>query len=383
LAFAVLLSARAHRTVLSTAVIFLVAGFLVGEGALHWVKPPGDDVIQSFSEVALFTILFVDGADVPVKELRNSRKLPGRALLFGMPLTILGMAVAGHFLLGLNFTEALLVGSILSPTDPMFVSSILERSSVPLRLRRLLSVESGLNDGIALPLVVVLLALLGHRQPHLGLALLEAGLGVVLGVALPVLLLWLEKRRIFEASPDYQPLGAVAIAMLLFGVTHALGANAFLAAFAAGVTIATMRPKFAGLLRNFGLPLAELLKLATLLVFGAVLSAPSLLKTGLPGLGFALIALLLARPLALVFALRGGGLSRREWLAAAWFGPKGFASLLYALLLLESHVPRGTWLFQAIALVIVLSIIAHSSTDVLVARLFPDEKESAKEPRAR
>lgn len=153
-------------------------------------------------------------------------------------------------------------------------------------------------------------------------------------------------------------------------VAQLLHVNVFLAAFAGGVTLATVHSEFAVEFRALGAPLAEALKLAALLVFGAKLRLPWLVQAGASGLLFAAIALVAARPIALVFAFIGGPLERKEWLAAAWFGPKGFASLLYALLLLHAGLPRSEFLFRAVALVIVSSIVAHSSTDVVVARVF-------------
>lgn len=375
---AVLISERANHSILSTSVVFLVAGFVVGRGAFGWVNiSPNDNVIGRFAEVALFTILFVDGAQLSVRELTKAWRLPGRALLLGMPLTLGGIAVAGHWLLGISWPEAFLVGAILSPTDPVFVSAILESETVPIRLRRLLGVESGMNDGIALPIVMVLLAVAGHRDVHPMRPILEAGLGLVIGVLVPVCLLLLESHRVFAASRQYEPLAGVAIAAVIFGLSRTVSANEFLAAYAGGVTLASMRPRFASASRQIGVPIAEAVKLGTLLIFGAMLSLPFLLSTGLRGAAFAVAALVAARPLALVFALLGGGLTRKEWFAAAWFGPKGFSSLLYALLLVQAQLARWEWLFQAIAIVIIVSIIAHSSTDVTVARVFAQGSKSS------
>lgn len=370
----VLLSARAQRTVLSTSVLFLIAGLAIGPGCFGWVDLSSrDDVVTRFAELALFAILFVDGTQLPIRELAEAWHLPGRALLVGMPLTLGGIALAGRLLLGLTWTEALLVGAILSPTDPVFVAAILEHEAVPLRLRRLLSVESGLNDGIALPAVMVLLALAGHRQLHPLRIGLDAGLGAVAGVLVPFVFLWLEGRSFFGAASTYRPLAGVAIAGVLYGVTRMIGINEFLAAFGGGITLASQRSEFAADFRRVGEPVAEALKLATLLVFGATLSLGTLRSPGLPGLAFTAVTLLAARPLALVLAFKGGGLTRKEWLAAAWFGPKGFASLLYALIMAHAGLPRGAYLFQVVALVITSSIVAHSSTDAAVARVFHDD----------
>lgn len=370
LMLATLLSERAARTVLSASVLFLGVGFLLGDTGLGWTALRARDPVSAeFAELALFLILLVDGSQLSLGELRRAWHLPGRALLLGMPLTIGLIALAGHVLMGMTWIEAFVVGAILSPTDPVFVAAILERESVPLRLRRLLGVESGLNDGFALPAVLVLLAIAGHRDAHVARIVIETAAGPVFGVLVPALFLWLEARGPFAASPSYRPLVGVAIGAVLYGLGKWLHGNELLAAFTGGVTLATLRPEFAQATRQVGAPLAEVLKLATVLIFGVTLSN-ELPNPGWLGIAFASAALLAARPLALVLALRRNQLSRREWLAAAWFGPKGFASLLYALLLLHAGLPRGDWLFGILAVVIAMSIVAHSSTDVIVARVF-------------
>lgn len=368
---AVLLSEYAQRTVLSTSVIFLVAGGAVGASGFRLVGFEANDAtMRFFAELALFGILFVEGTDLPLHKLSRAWRLPGRALLLGMPLTAGCIALGGHFVLGMSWLEAFLVGAILSPTDPTLVGELLRREAVPVRLRRLLAVESGLNDGLALPVVMTLLDILRRHKPHLWSTLGEGGLGIALGVIAPAAFTWLEKRSFFGASERYRSLGGIAVGCAVYAASNLLHANEFLAAFAAGATLATTSPALAAALTEVGDPVTEALKLAALLVFGAMLDIGQLLSTGVAGFGFALVALLAARPLALALALVNGGLTRAEWFAAAWFGPKGFASLFYALLLLQTEVPRGRWLFQPVALVIVLSILAHSSTDVLVGRRF-------------
>lgn len=237
--------------------------------------------------------------------------------------------------------------------------------------------ESGLNDGLALPIVLILLA---RRQTEPGVLVGEAGLGVVLGVAVPWVAVRLEQTRLFSAAPRYEPLLVFAVGLLLFAGGSLTHANLFLAAFAGGATLASLSTALRQAFHEFGETLSELLKLAALLVFGILMSPPFLAEVPLPGYVFALLVLFLARPLALAIALLGSRLDWREWVAAAWFGPKGFASVVYGLLILRGGVPDGDLMFHLIALVTVMSIVAHSSTDVLVARWFrhaadrPDER---------
>ena len=256
---------------------------------------------------------------------------------------------------------------MLSPTDPVFAAAIVGREEVPARLRRLLNVESGLNDGLALPLVVILLAIAGEGEFHLGAVVGEVTFGVVLGVLVPWAAIRLERTRFFSAHTTYAPLNAFAIGLLVLALSSITHANEFLAAFAAGITVATVGPEVREAFHRFGELVAELLKLAALLVFGALMSPHFLMEIPWTGYAFAVLVLVAVRPVALGIALWGSHLGWREWAAAAWFGPKGFASVVFGLLVLKSGLARGDEVFHLTALVITGSILAHSSTDVLVA----------------
>jgi NhaP-type Na+/H+ or K+/H+ antiporter len=369
---AVLISERAHRTVLSTAVLFLVGGFLLGPGVLDLIAlQPGDPLVGQLAELALFAVLFTDGMKAGIRELRSAWRLPGRALLLGLPLTLIITAVIAHLLLDLTWTQTFLLAAVLAPTDPVFAAAIVGREEVPRRLRHLLNVESGVNDGLALPVVLVLLAAAGGAQTGGWLLLEEIVLGVVIGVAVPWVVLRLERLPALAAQAAFQPLVTVSIALLVLALCLITHGNLFLGAFAAGVTVASTGPTFREEFEQVGELVTELLKLAAILVFG-VLMTPDFLFQEIPAVGwiFAVAALLVARPIALALAFVGAHLSWREQGVAMWFGPKGFASVVYGLIVLESGAPDADLLFHLVALVVVLSILAHSSTDVLIARNF-------------
>ncbi|MGY2067849.1 cation:proton antiporter [Blastococcus sp. SYSU DS0619] len=377
LAFAVLLfagvlfSGLANRTVLSTAVLFLLAGFVLGDGVTGVLAlEPGDEIVVGLAELALFSVLYTDGMRVGFSDLRNAWRLPGRALVLGMPLTFGVTALLAHYVAGLSWVQAMLVGAVLAPTDPVFASAIVGRPEVPGRLRSLLNVESGLNDGLALPVVLVLLSVLSRDEVDYGSLAGELALGIALGFAVPAVAVLLIRSRFTSATPMYAALGGLSIGLVVLALASLTHANLFLAAFTAGITIATFAPDVEKSFSEFGELVTELLKLAAILVFGALISPAFLGEIPWSGYLFAVLALVLARPLAIVVALARSGLPASEKAVAAWFGPKGFASVVYGLLILDAEVPGADAMFHLVALVIFASILAHSSTDVPIAHAF-------------
>jgi sodium/hydrogen antiporter len=370
LLISVSLSGLAARTILSSALMFLVAGAVLGPGVLGVDDIHADDqIVTVLADIALFTVLFTDGQRARLPALRESWRLSGRALGLGMPLTMVGIALPAHYIAGLDWATAFLVGAILSPTDPVFASALVGRSDVPLRLRRLLNVESGLNDGLALPFVLIFLATAQRAESRLGDVFTELVLGLVFGfvIAAAVTLAW--RLKVLSAEPRLQPLGPAAVAVVVYASCHLTHANPYLAAFAAGSTLASMDSVAADSFQQFGDLLSEITKFAALLVFGALITPVRL--SGLTWQEWLLpvIAILLVRPAALLVSLLWSRMPARERFTAAWFGPKGFASVVYGLLALQSGIPDRHTVFDIVAATIALSIVLHSTTDVPVAKL--------------
>ncbi|MBT2407857.1 MULTISPECIES: sodium:proton antiporter [unclassified Streptomyces] len=402
---AVLLSGLAARTVLSTSFLFLVGGALVSDGFLGLIHiTPDSDIVAVTADLALFAVLFTDGMHVSFPALRSAWKNPARALGLGMPLAFVFMALVTHYLVGLDWTTSFLVGAVLAPTDPVFASAIVGRKEVPARLRQLLNVESGINDGLALPVVLLLIAAAGPAAGSAGSAagsaeasaskiVLELALGLAFGVVLPLLVSGLVRFRLLGAEPKLQPLLPLATGVILYAACHLTHANPYLAAFSAGAVLASVSPESKHAFEPLGEALAELAKFAALLVFGALLTPRLFGDLPLGGYVAVILAIALIRPASLLLSLIGTHFDRREKLAAAWFGPKGFASVVYGLLVLQSGIPQAEQAYTLIAVCIAFSIIAHSSTDVPVARMFrvndlvgipdADEAEHHTEPQAK
>ncbi|WP_225810999.1 cation:proton antiporter [Streptomyces spinosus] len=375
---AVLLSGLAARTVLSTSLLFLVGGALVSDGFLGLIHiTPDSGIVSVTADLALFAVLFTDGMHVSLPKLRANWKNPARALGLGMPLAFLFMGLAAHFLADLDWTTSFLVGAVLAPTDPVFASAIVGRSEVPAKLRQLLNVESGINDGLALPVVLMLIGAAGPTtgtgDAEPGAIAVELLLGLVFGIALPLIVNRLVRFRLLGAEPKLQPLLPLATGIILYAACHLTHANPYLAAFSAGAVLAHASPEAKASFEPLGEALAELAKFAALLVFGALLTPHLFGDLSLGGYAAVILAIFLIRPASLLLSLLGTRISRREKLVAAWFGPKGFASVVYGLLVLQSGIPRAKEAFTLIAVCIAFSIIAHSSTDVPIARAFDVE----------
>lgn len=371
LLLAVLLSALAARSPLSTSAVFLTAGLIAGPLGLDLIEVERPTV-ELMAEIALFAILFTDGQHSPWRVVRDRWGPPALTLAVAMPLTFAIVTALGHWVAGLPWVAAAVLGAVLAPTDPVFASALVGRGDVPRRVRNLLNVESGLNDGLALPAVLLLIGLAGGDPGRwttdpwtLGA---EVVLGVALGIALPVAVWLLTCIPWVGATAQLRPLGASAVAVLLFGLCSALHANQFLAAFLAGATVATLSPETSESFRGTGELVTEVVKGGALLAFATLLDLGTLETAGWSGLLLAALVLLVSRPLPVMLALGGTSLSREERLSVAWFGPKGFASVAYAVIVAVSGMPANEKILALTAVTVFVSVVAHSSTDLVVAR---------------
>ncbi len=381
LTVAVLISARARRGVLSTTVLFLAVGFVLGSDWGILDIPDGSPLLHWTTEIGLFSVLLMDGMHAPRSALREGWREPARVLAFGLPLSVVFGFAVGLVLLDLPWLEALLLAAALAPTDPLLAEAIIGRESVPWRIRHTLNVESGFNDGLALPLVLVLLPLAGSGGEDIWVVVGHLAEGIAIGAVIPAVLIRLERTEVFGASERYRTLGIIALGLLVFGTASAVDANLFVAAFTAGITIGTLAPDAPGRFEPTGRAVTELLKLGAVFLVGAVLARHLLESVGWAAGLFAILMLVAVRPASVAIAMLGSSVPAKERFAVAWFGPKGFASVLYSLLVLRSGVPYAGELFGVATLTIGLSIVAHSSTDVLVARWVGRAPESERADR--
>jgi NhaP-type Na+/H+ or K+/H+ antiporter len=281
-----LVSGLAHRSFLSLTALFVLAGFVLGRGALD-VLPfdPGSAFVGDLALVALIVILFRDGLEVEAEMLQAAWRLPLRKLVLAMPITAGLVALAVHTLTDLGWTESFLVGALLSPTDPVLSSSVITNPRVPRVLRHSLNLESGLNDGLALPAVVALIAAL--RQDDFSwwqFVLQDVTLGLAFGVVVGLVAATLlpRPRGLAEGIRPHQvSLFALGAAFAAYGLAvMPPKGNGIIAVFVCAITLGIMRPDIRRTFEQRADDIVEIVKLGVFVVFGSVLTLHGLFGDG-------------------------------------------------------------------------------------------------------
>ena len=359
-------------TVLSISVLSVAAG--AGLAAADVVEfDPTENSIVYLIELALIVTLFADGLFVERELLFLHRTPPVRALLIAMPITLGLLGLLAKLLFPeLEWAEAFLLAAVLSATDPVVTSSVVTSQGVPEKVRHTLNLESGLNDGLALPFVLffLILAQPGGDAAAEGLELLgEAAVGAVIGVALGVL-----GGRLHRHSPGqgidhvYEGIFALGLGLLAFGLADVTFGNGLIAAFVCGISLGFAEHDIPDQFAEFSESVGSIFAVLTFFVFGAIIVGVGY-DSDVPALAaFIVGALLIARPVAIALSFIRAGVGREGTAFIAWFGPKGVASMLFALFVLNSTVPERNLIFDVAAYTVLVSIIAHGLTDTVGAR---------------
>jgi NhaP-type Na+/H+ or K+/H+ antiporter len=366
-----LLSGLAHRSFLSLVALFVLAGFVLGEGGIEVLEfDPGSGFVSGLAIVALIVILFRDGLEVEAEMLQTAWHLPLRKLVLAMPITAGIVAVTAHVVTDLGWTECLLLGALLSPTDPVLSSSVVTNPRVPRLVRHSLNLESGLNDGLALPAVLAFSAALRVGQDDFTwwtFVLQDVTVGFVSGIAIGYLASRLlpRVRGLAESIPDHQKsLYALGTAFATYGIAVLPPqGNGLIAVYVCAITLGISRPDLRATFENRADDIVEIVKLGVFVVFGALLTFDGLFGDGWAAVALVAATLLVARPAAIWAALAGTGVSTPLKAFMAWFGPKGVATMTFSLLVLSSGFEGDARIFNLAALCVFVSILAHGLTD--------------------
>jgi len=362
-------------------VTFGLVGYLLG-----FVKVDlSHEFIHGFLEITLILVLFTDASRIKLHLLVKQYGLPLRMLFIGMPLTILLGGFVAQWIFGFeSIWFAFLLAAILAPTDAALGQAVVSSKDVPVRIRQTLNVESGLNDGIALPIILVILALTkisigleGHGDNGVTHWLLFSGKQIIFGPLAGILVGYCGGKLISLAARSgwmhqtFQELGLLCLSFLSFGFAESVGGNGFIAAFCAGLTVGNTAINLCKYLYEFAEAQGQLLTLCVFLLLGSVIlpqfHSVSLFLVVL----YAVLSLTLFRMLPVSFSLWGVKLRPQSHLFLGWFGPRGLASVLFGLLMLkELEHPATELIFSIILATVFLSIFLHGMTAGPLSKLY-------------
>ena len=369
-----LLSGLIERSGLPQVAVFLALGAVLGPLGLGVLDLSlHSSALRVVATLSLALVLFTDAVSLNIAEVRRRASLALRLLGPGTLLTAAVIALAGWWLLSLSAASAAILGAALASSDPVLLRGLLRRRDIPADARHALQLESGLNDVVLLPVVLIAMAFLsqgqldgaGFAKLGLNLFILGPGAGILIGL-LGVAALDLIRKRL-GVRRDYESLYSLGIAFTAFAAAEAVHGSGFLAAFAAGMTIAVLDVELCDCFVEYGGVTAEMLLLFTFVLLGSSLIWTGFTVINGPTLLFTTITLLIRTPVYLL-SLLGSGVDTRGRLLIAWFGPRGLSSLLLILLPVFAGLPGSEQLFAICSLVVLVSVVLHGGSPMLLAR---------------
>ena len=377
-----LISRWVEKSIVTLPMIFMALGYLLSD-ALHLGTDP--ELLHSakrlLAEITLVLVLFADACHVRFSQMRANWQLPARMLLIGMPLTIaLGTVFAYLLNPASGLAVSLLTAAVLTPTDAALGQSVVSSPDVPPRLSQTINIESGLNDGLALPFVLMgaMLAAQALDPAHaagtetLGSKiLLQITLGPVIGIALGWALAWLMDWAGNRNSMAEPAAGVVFIstAFAAYLLAEVVGGNGFIAAFVGGMVFGNCYRHNIHFITEFMEGAGQILTMSSFLIFGAFLLPDGLAHVTWQAVALALLMLTVVRMLPIYISLSGTKLALREKLFLGWFGPRGLASILFTLIMMdEFDFPREEELLACVSMTVMFSIILHGFSATPLAK---------------
>jgi NhaP-type Na+/H+ or K+/H+ antiporter len=361
-----------QRTSVSGPMIFMAAGFLVGPSVLGLLDLGIEgETLKSLAELTLALVLFTDASATDLPVLRRFERLPIRLLLVGLPLTIglghvVGLAMFDH----LTVFEVALLATMLAPTDAALGQAVVTNPAVPPPVREGLNVESGLNDGICVPILFLFLAMAGEQASGagwvLGLQLMASGLGIGVGTGLVVTVAAMPVIRLAQArgwaDGVWIQIATIALALTCFAIAQLLGGSGFIACFVGGLLFGGRMREQREALMGAAEGAGGALSLVTWTVFGGAVVGPTLASIDLSVVLYAVLSLTVIRMLPVFLCLLGTASKLEDKLFIGWFGPRGLASIVFAVIVVGAELPHGEFLAQVVGFTVLLSIVAHGIT---------------------
>jgi NhaP-type Na+/H+ or K+/H+ antiporter len=368
------ISQRIQGTIITLPMVYTALGLILSGRVLGIIELDLEsELIRIIAELTLILVLATDASRIDVRMLIRDHSLPQRLLAIGLPLMmIIGTLVAAMLFTELTFWEAAALAIILTPTDASLGQAVVTNPKVPVRIRQALNVESGLNDGIAMPFLLLALSLAAAEQDPfglaywLGLALTQIGFGILVGLVVGFLggrfIKW--GQRSGWMSKGFQKISLLALALLTYEIAGLVGGNGFIAAFVMGMTAAstTRKEDTESLYEYAEVEVQGLMMLTFMIVFGAVLLPLALDQFDGTMLLYAVLSLAVIRLLVVGVSLIHTKVRPETTVFLGWFGPRGVASILYIFTVLDEDLAGETLIYNIVMLTVLISIFAHGVT---------------------
>jgi NhaP-type Na+/H+ or K+/H+ antiporter len=383
------IAGRVERTPISGPMIFTVVGLIIGPIGLGWLQPDLDNEgMRMLADITLALVLFIDAANSDLGVVKRGIRIPQRMLAFGLPLTILlGFGVGLILFDQLSMFEVAILATMLAATDAALGKAVISNKAVPARIREGLNIESGLNDGICVPILLLFIALAlgtdtGGSSITFAIKLVaqEVGIGLVVGLGMAAI-----GARILKVcytrgwiTEIWMQLPIVALALGSFAVAQSLHGSGYVAAFTGGLLFGSYQTS-----KSHGLILAaegtsETMALITWVMFGSAVLGQSLGYFSWQVAVYAILSLTVVRMLPMFVSLTGSGESTTSKLFLGWFGPRGLASIVFAIIVLNRGVEGGGLLAITVVCTVALSIIVHGFTANPLARKLGPRMQAGK-----
>ena len=363
------IAGRTERSMISGPMIFVAAGFVMGPAVLGWFS--GEEPHQTLRVLADLTLalcLFTDSANANLRTLEHHYGIPTRMLLIGLPGAILlGTLLALTMFGALTIFEAAALGTMLAATDAALGKAVITNKKVPSRLREGLNVESGLNDGLCVPILFVFIALELGAEEGVGSGLVikllaeELGIGLAVGVVLAglgaMLLRACWRRR--WVTETWVQITTVALALSCFSVAQSLEGSGYIAAFVGGLVFGVIMGKRTHELVEPAEGIGDTLALLTWMLFGVAIVGQVFEQMTWQVFVFALLSLTVVRMLPVYASLIGTGETHASKLFLGWFGPRGLASIVFTVIVMDSGMPGAELMAQVVVCTVFISLVLH------------------------
>ncbi len=372
-----IVAGRVERAAASGPIVFVFAGLIMGPYGLAWFDGDVSKTwLRILADLTLATILFIDAANADLRIVKRHVQIPSRMLLLGLPVTIALGTIAAILLFDqLTIYQAVILGTMLAATDAALGKAVITNTSVPARIREGLNVESGLNDGLCVPVLLLFIALAVGGQEGSGSSMAvilvaeELGIGLAVGLVLAgvgyLCLRWCHEHG--WVTDVWMQITSVALAISCFAVAQSLHGSGYIAAFSGGLLFGFMSKKTHELV-HAAEGIGETLALLTWFIFGAAVIGQSFSRFTWEMLVYALLSLTVIRMLPIYLSLTGTGERTGAKLFLGWFGPRGLASIVFALIVVNEGVPEAGFLAMVVVLTVFFSLIAHGISANPLAR---------------